>query len=113
MSNPLSPPLRRKAEPALKSIPNPTQGTQNTFERNAAVANTLEQMSRISTPIGDATPYLVKQALIHAFAEGGWRHGFTLMPEKLTRDAATARQTCVRLLIKNGRKLRVTIAYEE
>jgi hypothetical protein len=92
-------------------VVNPTTDTATTFERNQRIANALEQISRVQTM--EATPYTVKQTLVHAFAEGGWRHGFRLMPERLQRDAQHAQETTIALLTSTGRKLKVTIEYED
>lgn len=92
-------------------VVNPTTDTATTFERNQRIANALEQISRVQTM--EATPYTVKQTLVHAFAEGGWRHGFRLMPERLTRDAQHATSTSIVLLTNTGRKMKVTMEYLE
>jgi hypothetical protein len=92
-------------------VVNPTTDTATTFERTAKIANALEQISRVQTL--EATPYTVKQTLVHAFAEGGWRHGFRLMPERLQRDAQHAREASIVLLTSGARKLKVTVEYIE
>jgi len=93
------------------SIRNPTGDTATTFERTAVIRNALEELSRVQATEG--TPYTVKQALVHAFAEGGWRHGFRLMPERLIMDAAHARSTEIHLLTSGGRRLKITTEYED
>lgn len=90
-------------------VVNPTTDTGTTFERTQKIANALEQISRVQTM--EATPYTVKQTLVHAFAEGGWRHGFRLMPEMLQRDAQHAQKTSILLLTNTARKLKVTVEY--
>jgi hypothetical protein len=94
-----------------ESQPNPTQDTPVTFERSQRIANALEQLSRVQAM--EATPYTVKQALVHAFAEGGWRHGFRLMPERLIADAQHARVTEIHLLTSGGRRMKITTEYED
>lgn len=93
------------------AVENPTQDTAVTYERTQQLANALEQLSRVHTL--EATPYTIKQALIHAFAEGGWRHGFRLHPEGHYRDRKDASSTSITLLTSTGRTITVTIAYTD
>lgn len=93
------------------TVVNPTGDTATTFERGQVISNALEQLSRIQ--VMEATPYSVKQALVHAFAEGGWRHGFRLMPEGIKHDAQHAKRTELSMLTSGGRRMRVTVEYED
>lgn len=95
----------------LAVVDNPSQDTATSFERDQKVANALEQISRVNTMA--ATPFSIKQALVHAFAEGGWRNGFRLMPEGIQRDAHQATSTELYLLNNVGRKLKVTVEFVE
>jgi hypothetical protein len=93
------------------SVENPTQDTATTFVRDQKIANALEQLSRVQCL--EATPYTVKQALVFSFAEGGWRHGFRLMPERLIKDTRQARSTEIQLLTAAGRKMKITVEYTD
>lgn len=94
----------------LTGSTNPTGLTASTFDRDQKVRSALDDMARVQTDA--ATPYSVQQALIHAFAEGGWRHGFTLMPEAFMATAKHAQSAEIHMLVNDGKRMKVTIEYE-